>query len=208
MRSGGEPNDVRRDEPATAGGPRRAAAVFGAAMVVVVAAIVGLIGQSRSSSARVGTVVSATPTTLITPTTCLPIGFDPVPAPSAHLVTVDTPGVVTVLTRDNGTHYDVPVGTTFAVELVMSQPPAGSCAASSPSRWTPPIASPSKTIRANSTNAPQTAGSVTASFTIVGAGVATITSDAQPCAGCPFTHWEVTIRVGTSPTTSTLPRTT
>ena len=142
----------------------------------------------------------------MTTSTCLPVVFvqPSIPPGPPPVVTLAGPGTVAVGNANDGTEYDVPIGTVFNVRLVGLM--VGSCETTS---WSAPTASSAGVLQSPG-GSDETSGSVaTGTFDVVGAGTATISSQVKVCEpGCQTFSWSVSVHVAALPTpTPVLPRT-
>jgi hypothetical protein len=165
-------------------------ALVGAVAVVLIALAAGWLVGFRDPGIPRRVAQTVTTTSIATTTTCLPIGYI-VPPSSSRVVTVDSPRVVDVGVNDNGTEYDVPVGTDLNLRLD-SHFIAGACG---PPAWTSLIGGPTDVLRlengSEATEGPVAAGR----FEAVGLGTATLSSTLLGCAGAPPCVWSVSVRV-------------
>jgi hypothetical protein len=168
---------------------RARAALVGATTVILVALtagwLVGLGGDSVTLSAAAAPVTTST---IATPTTCLPIAYIVQP-PSQRVVKIDSPTTVSVRAGDNGTEYDVPIGTVLNIRLDVRRL-AGACV--NPA-WRALTAGPPDVLRLVPGSDSTEEQGATGSFEVVGLGFATISSELVHCAtvDCP---WSVSVR--------------
>ncbi len=177
-------------------GSRRLDAVFGALLVPVVALGVGTLETTRprgvirpmsASSPNATTVTTTTATTTTCTVTVVP------PTPVNRVVTTVAPIVATGV-ADDGTQFNVTVGTQFHLRLVPNGVATPGCAGFpwGPSTWETPAAAPAGTLQL--TTREQSGGDVFATVVVVGAGQGTISSNID-CAGTcsPAAHWSISV---------------
>jgi hypothetical protein len=171
--------------------------VLGVLMVLAIAFGVATLDAARLSGA-VGpmspssTATTATTTTTLATTTTGCTVSVVAPTPVNRVVTTASPIVATGVV-DDGTEYDVPVGTTFLVRLVPNGVTPPGCVGFpwGPSAWHPPEVSPTTTLQVTRT---EFGGVVTATVVVVGPGQATISSDMDCVDTCSVpVHWSVSI---------------